>query len=445
MDIQKYPLTVDLESHQKQNTFYKLMNNHHNPPTVSPVIANPLLCFGCKGTYCDRVSLEEHACPNVGYICTCGMVFQRYLDMKGHQLEHGDGELSRFLKNWNPVRRREPEKVLTTWGSFVQTKIDLPRHSNTLTGPTLNAAFLGVHYPRGTTVDLCRRFLPVVRLQTGQTFQRGKKFRCRTCRLSFHRIDQLIEHHLFHTKQGVYGCFHCGMLLISQMSCPTHHQCGTFIATPKTRFTVGKVLPRIIAENEGKTFFRCPWCPVAFQQEAQLRKHETSCRLGKNKIVNGLREKNMLCCSVCQGHFSSAKGMLEHLCPNQPNRVLKPSTQIGSKAHCKTPVVEASREQANWSITPQRHQEEEVTLRLLSSRNLKMCTYKPLDKGPTNKIIGEPLKLKGLEMAPIAKSLGMKNLQMPPIPKPAILEKDEMEMDDDCYVVESASTKAIYP
>lgn len=438
MDIQKYQGLVNLPScHSKQNSFYELMKIHHNSASTSPVTLKPLFCFGCKGTFSDRFSLEEHACTNVSYICTCGMVFQQYFEMKGHQLEHGDGDLSRFLQNWKPTRPQEPEKVLT-FDSFFPTKVaDLPRHVNPMTeqvktitaSPTRNVASLEPSCPRGATADLRRRFLPVVRLWSRQTFETGKKFRCGACRLSFHRMDQLIEHHRFHTKEGVYGCLRCGLLLVSQVSHPTHHQCGTYFANPKTRYTVGKVLPRKLAEQEGKTFFRCPWCPVAYQLEIQLRKHEMLCRFGKYGMVNGLREKNMLRCSVCQGHFSSAKRMQEHRCSNRPGWV--PGQVIGNKVHNHTGVPKATRVQANQYSVPQRHQEEEVTVRFLSSRNLKTYTHQPPDNAGSHRIIGESLKLKGLEMAPIS--------------KPIIVEKGDVDIDEDCYVVESASTKASHP
>ncbi|KAJ8332833.1 hypothetical protein SKAU_G00417290 [Synaphobranchus kaupii] len=443
MDIQKYQGAANFPgSSSKQCSFDELMKSHHKTTTTYPVTLNPLFCFGCKRTFSDRVSLEEHACTNVSYICSCGMVFSQYLEMKGHELEHGDGDLSRLVLNWKPMRQLKPDKVLKTFDSFVKTKlVNLPSRANPTTkhvnmimasptiNPTLNAASLEPVRPRGATVNLRRRFLPVVRVRSRQAFERGKKFRCGACRLSFHRMDQLVEHHQFHTKVGVYGCLRCGLLLVSQVSLPTHHQCGTFFATPKTRYTVGKVLPWKLVQQEGKTFFRCPWCPVAYQQEIQLRKHEMLCRFGKYRTVNGLWEKKMLRCGVCQGDFTSAKTLQEHRCPGNPDWV--PGKAIVNKARNNTGVPKDTRERANQYLVPQRHQEEEVTFRFLSSRNLKTYTQQPPDNGANHRIIGEPLRLKGLEMTPIS--------------KPVIVEKGEVEIDEDCYVVESASTKASQP
>ncbi|KAJ8388899.1 hypothetical protein AAFF_G00126550 [Aldrovandia affinis] len=405
-------------------------------PTCT-VTSYPTLCFSCKGAFSDRVSLEEHACTNVNYICSCGILFLQYSEMKAHELTHGDGDLSRILPNMK-TRQEEPEKVWRTLDLFVHTKlIKLPRAAVPVTkqikgitaSPTLNMSSLEPKCPRGATIDLRRRFLPVVCVESHQKFVRGKKFKCAVCQLTFHKQHHLVEHHHSHIQEGVYGCLRCGLLLVTHASLPSHHQCGTFFATPKSRYTIGKVLPRKLPEQQGKTFFRCRRCPVAYLREAQLRKHEMSCIFGKDRIVNGLGEKEMVRCSRCQVYFSSFKMLQVHRCSRRPGWVHGQATV--NRTHNQTQVHKEVREWINPYFMPQRHQEEEVTFRFHTSRNLKKYTHQPADNGVTHGIIREPFQLKGLEVSPVL--------------KPVAVDKDVVEIDDDCYVVESTSTKANRP
>ncbi|KAG9334581.1 hypothetical protein JZ751_007402, partial [Albula glossodonta] len=263
---------------------------------------------------CVSVSLEEHPCTYVNYICTCGMAFPQYLQMKGHQLEHGDQDLSRILLNW--IRREEPVKTLDL---FVQTQSMKPPPPAGMTEkPPAPMTLQELERPRGATVDLRRRFLPVVCLKTRQRMVRGKKFRCAFCHQTFSELDALVEHHHRHAREGVYGCLRCGLLLVSHASLPSHHLCSDYYATPSTRYTMGNVLSKKVPEQQGKTFFRCQRCPVAYSREIQLQKHEMTCGLGP---MNGLNEKEMLRCLKCKGHFSSVKRLREHHCEKSPTLV----------------------------------------------------------------------------------------------------------------------------
>lgn len=70
------------QSPQRNVSTIGSLSNHILPTTV--------YCTSCAYKFPDRSALEDHACPAVSFICTCGMGFSDYKLMLIHRNDHSD-------------------------------------------------------------------------------------------------------------------------------------------------------------------------------------------------------------------------------------------------------------------------------------------------------------------------------------------------------------------
>ncbi|XP_069041462.1 zinc finger protein 771-like [Lepisosteus oculatus] len=173
----------------------------------------PLSCWRCGRPFASRQHLEQHACPAVTYICTCGQAFLRYGAMQEHARGHDD------------------VLVLDYSGARLARERGGPADPADLR--------LLIH---GAAVSLQRRFLPVVRLETRRRFPGAGRHRCGRCQRAFRSLDQLADHHAGHRPERVSGCRRCGRLLVSPEPL-VRHACppGPPLRRP-LRFRCGTVL-----------------------------------------------------------------------------------------------------------------------------------------------------------------------------------------------------------
>ncbi|XP_034553778.1 uncharacterized protein LOC117822927 [Notolabrus celidotus] len=83
--------------------------------------------------------------------------------------------------------------------------------------------FAGVGAP---TVDLWTLYQPVVMLQTVRKFSKNKPYSCSKCGQCFITKKSLISHHSAHVVDKVSGCIGCGLLLSSRKIVPRFHVCN---------------------------------------------------------------------------------------------------------------------------------------------------------------------------------------------------------------------------
>ncbi|KAL2084330.1 hypothetical protein ACEWY4_019848 [Coilia grayii] len=311
----------DIQGQQIMSTTWSILNQ--TQPT-------PVFCVACATKFPNKRSLEDHECPAVSYICTCGTGFKDYLEMLVHRNGHPDTssfhtdhvsimkhkekdtelhELKlRMLKSIDeklqqaqarsllvpPVSPALMSKQLlappTSSGLPVKIRITPPvsssdqslpsaiaykTSSKTRTSTALPVQPRDLVLPRsGVTVNLSARFQPAVLLNTKNKFNRGYRYMCETCRVVFWERKLLLEHVASHFPTHIYGCQHCGLLLISSTPPSSTHFCGSYQASRGERFTKGQCIGDVATigqKRHGPT--RCPYCPSIFYQPWYLNRH----------------------------------------------------------------------------------------------------------------------------------------------------------------------------
>ncbi|KAI4905713.1 hypothetical protein NFI96_000885 [Prochilodus magdalenae] len=208
---------------------------------VASPVCSPVFCLACDTMFFNKLTLEEHVCPFVSFICSCGIDFSNYPDMWTHSTSHSHkatyvvNHKSAIQNRINSVKEQESKlKVLeaTVQNVGIVQKIVPPTHTPSPTG----------RYATGQTVNLWKRFKPVVKIETVQAFCSRRKYMCAVCREVMCSQDVLIQHvHASHQNTCIYGCVRCGLLLISSVTPKPHHKCGSLYTGPSKRFTVGQL------------------------------------------------------------------------------------------------------------------------------------------------------------------------------------------------------------
>ncbi|XP_042346457.1 uncharacterized protein LOC121946094 [Plectropomus leopardus] len=248
-------------------------------------------CFSCEQIFANRKCLEEHFCPAVSHICSCGTEFAEYKDMlehstthePGHQvLDHGTIRKRRIEKRieeeeqlkrlqtgevvWKapksanvssislpvkpmlqvpitpahmsqvPMQSVQISKVPQSYRPVSQTSLlpnPIPREQD------MQNIFAGVGAP---TVDLWTLYQPVVLLQTVRKFNKSKPYACGKCGQCFMAKTDLVHHHSSHVTDKVSGCIGCGLLLSSKKMVPRFHVCNGPNSVTKFRLITAKPL-----------------------------------------------------------------------------------------------------------------------------------------------------------------------------------------------------------
>ncbi|KAJ8005285.1 hypothetical protein DPEC_G00145040 [Dallia pectoralis] len=368
----------------------------------------PPFCFSCEMIFPDHKSFHGHSCPVAGYICSCGTEFSKYVDMLNHNGLHEPGHT---VMNYNNVKRQQNQRgreqaaqleLNTSQGSWA-----VPGLSVRLLGPkrqTMTSAF----DPGATITDLWHQFQPVVVIETLRTFGRIKPYRCAYCELGFATKDLLIWHHNTHIRNKVHGCLQCGVLLLSNNKSPrpNQHRCSSLQATPETRFTTATVLsnrkqPAVYAK---KVVQNQP-CPDLFSSELQLGMHMLSQQPQWENPVPGSSGRNDLICRVCQDSFQTVKLLERHRCTKAASFFAQKLGPASSKQFNGYRKLEGK---SPYAFT-QRNGDKELAFNIQTSR--KVTVY--------HKSVG-PSRGTGMSV---------------------VSAKTEQDSDDDCFVIESSSTK----
>ncbi|XP_059194471.1 uncharacterized protein LOC131975735 [Centropristis striata] len=248
-------------------------------------------CFSCEQIFANRKCLEDHFCPAVSFICSCGTEFAEYRDMlehstthePGHQvLDHGTIRKRRIEKHieeeeklhrlqtgevvWKSTKMNNVPSMSVQKKPMLQASISsarmpqvpmqsaqisqvpqmyhpkskAPLHPNPIhSEKDMQNIFAGVGAP---TVDLWTLYQPVVLVQTVRHFSKTKPYTCGKCGLGFTSKTSLISHHSTHVTDKVSGCIGCGLLLSSKKMVPRFHVCKAPNTATKLRIITAKPL-----------------------------------------------------------------------------------------------------------------------------------------------------------------------------------------------------------
>lgn len=395
----------------------------HCHKDIGPVMEedSPPFCFSCEQLFPDRTWLEEHSCAAVSYICSCGTEFSYYIDMLEHSGEHEPGyavlnhatiqmrRLAKHQEQEEQLRKLEsvgqgpstgptceitPSACTTTYSSqlpfrsaqmpkmpLIYTRIS---KGHLLSEPIPTSTFNAPANLESLTVDLWPKFQPVVLIKTSRKCAADKPYCCSKCVEGFTTKDNLIVHYSTHVEKKVFGCLGCGELLSGNKSMPHHHLCDSastkfnpkFItACPKQNYRSSYGL---LNEN-----FRRGG-PVTFPKDLK--------RLTLPKQIKGFN------CRICQVSFATIQLLQRHKC---------------IKAH------EFVNRQA-----------------MLFAKHPNRCMKEKSLKDPYPYPHRNVQKMFGINIQ--ASSHVYHNKAARPETFPDGATKKEIDVDDDCYVVESS-------
>ncbi|XP_062394880.1 uncharacterized protein LOC134082871 [Sardina pilchardus] len=300
-----------------------------------------VFCIACEHKFPDKTSLEDHACPAVSFICSCGMGYTDYAQMLLHRNTHSDttalqsdhvsimkkrnqgarlGEMKlRMLKSIDrELQHAQKRNLLMPFTAQMKYAPPVIPALNLLAPPTLSAAptMIGLPPPVSSsyapyrrksyssknmpstarpmptaapgvpqscaTGNLTRQFQPVVLLRTKQLFHAGGPYMCATCRVIFWAKKLLVEHIVSHSLTHIHGCWRCGLLLLGNTPLPSRHSCGAYYASNRDRFTIGHFVCDVSTDQKQLSVSRCPHCPAAFYQPWHLQRHVRSRHMDKD-------------------------------------------------------------------------------------------------------------------------------------------------------------------
>lgn len=286
-------------------------------------------CIACAYKFPDLSALEEHACPAVSYICTCGMGFADHKEMLIHRDGHNDttslqsNHISIMKEKAQDVQMREmklrmleridlaqqqaespnvlegfaspapfsshrelasPVQPVVVPPSLFKSPVRISVSSSLKTMPSrvLPMSPVATNVPKtGALVKLTLQFQPGVIIRTKTHFHGGGPFMCAACRVIFWTKKLLLEHVTHHTFTQVYGCQRCGRLLLGRSPLSSHHYCGTYYASHRDRFTSGHFVFNPVLDQRKFTMSRCPHCPASYFQPWHLKRHLKRMHMGK--------------------------------------------------------------------------------------------------------------------------------------------------------------------
>ncbi|XP_053350092.1 zinc finger protein 883-like [Clarias gariepinus] len=382
---------------------------------------NPAFCLACDSIFPDRLALEEHTCPFVNFICSCGVSFLNYPEMWAHSTFHSH-KATCVPSHQSAIQSR----IIAT--KEQESKLKLLEATAKNLGLLQNTARLAClpspkpMYKSGQTINLCKRFKPVVKLRTIQRFYSKGKYMCAICQEVFCKQDELIEHVNSHCKTYIYGCNHCGLLLIGSVPPKPYHRCGPFQTNFSKRFTVGQIQKDPLLTYS----YACPHCSIKFGHLGNLDNHiylnhsniingqETPKMLSQVRSVTGvartldrmpneIEQNKKMTCALCGKRYDTIKTLGMHWCKVKVT-LLKPET-----------IAKMSGKQEQQQMDPNylaKRSCSEVTFRFQDS-----CNIKTIDRSKLLEIKSEPIEV-NLKMRTFSHSVSVKT---------------ESELQDDNY------------
>lgn len=350
----------------------------------------PPFCFSCEQMFPDRMWLEEHACPAASYICSCGTEFGFYTDMLEHSKKHEPGHkvldhqtiikrrLEKHKEQDEQLKRlKSTERGVLTVPSLTKGfksevpflsasmwQVPVPSPSLTkgsksavpfLSTPMLQVPVQSAHISKvpvpvsqrpllqnpmlptqgvpslfagsgAPTVNLWTIYQPVVLVDTLRTFDKERPYKCGKCELNFMKKSDLTLHHNTHTKDNIFGCLGCGLLLSSKKSVPRYHQCNSPSSSLKTRLITAMPLTNKMPNVADKNRSQYPggWdkklTTVTVPKELRLNMPTLSLTKKPHEVTSVTKGHT---CRVCCITFESLQLLQRHKCAKAQEFVAK--------------------------------------------------------------------------------------------------------------------------
>ncbi|XP_007250882.3 uncharacterized protein LOC103023603 isoform X1 [Astyanax mexicanus] len=241
-------------------------------PVVNPMV-NPVFCLACDTMFISRQFLENHICPFVNFICSCGISFTKYPEMWSHSTSHNH-KATYVINHKSAIQSRITSVKEQEW------KLKVLEQTAKKVGIAQNVAPVNpaqpppARYIAGKTINLWKKFRPVVKVRTNERFGNNKNYRCAVCRLETCTRDVLIQHvNAVHNSACIYGCSRCGMLLIGRVPPKVLHRCGPVHITPRERYTFGQLLRDPLSSESLYMPYACQFCSLRFGHQVHLSNH----------------------------------------------------------------------------------------------------------------------------------------------------------------------------
>ncbi|KAK0152773.1 Zinc finger and SCAN domain-containing protein 2 [Merluccius polli] len=380
-----------------------------------------LLCSGCDHMFPNKSFLEEHCCPAVTHICSCGTEFPSYSEVVAHSKTHQPGH---SVVDHKAVRRRRldreqeeelrlsPEQGPSSLLGInarpassleVVSKYQVPMQSSAPSAMKISKLLRGSAAP---TVDLWTIYQPVVLVKTPKCNSIGT-YSCGKCLQSFSTKSILVSHYKTHTRDKVFGCIGCGMLLSSRKSAPSYHKCnapghleaGVITARPACGLKPGMAPAAPQTLTPSNKDLNAP-APKTMRLHSFTRPYSN---LSKTTPPQAGYATHPFSCGVCRVAFESAKLLQRHKCVEAQRIVLNktvPRPQSG----------------APWR-----------------SISALKSPYALPQTAARSKLLAAPCGVAGAYQH---KTAGLSNGAAAPVS-----EEIDLDSDDDCYIIESSTIK----
>lgn len=377
---------------------------------------NDRLCFSCKKTFPSQAFLEEHCCPALTHICSCGTEFPLYSKVvahskthqPGHSIDHKTIVRRRYLREQQDKVQRSASSLSSPASSLeLVSKYQVPMQFS----PNSFKMSKLSHGSAAPTVDLWTVYKPVVLLKTHTLINTGP-YRCANCSQNFSTKSNLVLHCNSHAIDKVFGCVGCGTLLSSSKSLPEYHLCnspsgslGPAVITTHPlcgqKPDVAPVARTLMPSNTSKAFNVTTATTVHLNTFTQPHSNPSKMPMQATFAMNPFS------CGVCCVAFDSVKLLQRHKCLEAQRSV----------HHTVPPRPQASMKWRSITTTQKRPYPLPQTARI------KNHTVAPCGIVNANAYQHKTAVL----------SNGLRGQ--------AVSEKKDLDSDDDCYIIESPTIK----
>ncbi|XP_053288035.1 uncharacterized protein LOC128449062 [Pleuronectes platessa] len=226
------------------------------------------------------------------------------------------------------------------------SKASLPQKSVSSVKGVKNV-FAGVGAP---TVDLWTLYQPVVLLKTSRRFNKIMPYGCGKCGQCFSSKMSLITHHGSHVTDKVSGCIGCGLLLSSKKLVPRFHVCNSPSNVTKLRLItarpVGFKMPKEASMDSQKLITQGPQACSSIQVKRQYS-IVTNKGVRRPFVPSNLQLKRQ----DIRKYHKSDQG--RHVTPSLQSRIWSPSTSklyntVSLPSESQSPSLSASNKSSHW-------------------------------------------------------------------------------------------------
>ncbi|KAM9309734.1 uncharacterized protein KZ484_025704 isoform 1-T2 [Pholidichthys leucotaenia] len=328
-----------------------------------------------------------------------------------------------------------------------------------LPNPALPGAGMQNVLAGAPTVDLWTLYHPVVLLQTMPEYKKKKPYTCGKCDQSFVSKVDLVAHFNLHVADKISGCVGCGMLLSSKKLVPRFHACHLPNSTAKFKVITAKPLsykspkkssinmrPMLMAQGSR------PASSVPMRKQNNNAKGTLAFNIASAlKNQNTYNAKNQIINGVPPLQFNGGQFFpSQHLNPSTPSRSSPVQLQknINSALGTLNKPAGSSSAQNEFTcrvcyisfLSPQLLQRHKcIKAREFMARHIRGAKqfYKVKSPAPVGGPIAAQMNGERKPGVPPSDSIKIQAMAAGKVASGS----DEVERDDDCYIVEDGPEK----